>query len=248
MTIDPYQSYWTAVTHALGLNPRHRATAIKLSGSPVAGWSGERVVESLHTALDGSFWLHPANTSRSNWMWRETVPPAAEASLEVGVERLVAELSGPDKWTCQMPTLSGYLGAAANKRRSIDLVQRVSADRYRFIELKISSDNPVYAVFELLGYAVCYLHARRHGHQGSGKYSVLSATGLELVVLAPSEWYRFRRRTDEGFTQFDLVWLTRPLAEGLRALSRLDVEFRFESFVWTGDKAAAAADIHSRLG
>lgn len=244
---DPYQRYWSVVEELLGSNPRHKSTAIRLSGAPVVGWNGRNAVERLFTAMNGDFWLQPMSRTDSNWMWRDTVPPASEASIEVGLERCVAEQGGREDWTCQMPTLSGYLGASASKRRSIDLVQRVATERYRFIELKIGSDNPVYAAFELLGYALTYLRVRQSGRASTGQHHVLAAKSLELVVLAPKEWYFYRRERGGQDTSVELGWLADSLASGMTEFSGLDAQFRFESFTWAGDKADAAMDIHAKL-
>lgn len=181
-------------------------------------------------------------------MWRAKVPIAADGNIEVGVERRVAELGGPDEWTCQMPTLSGFFGSAAHKRRSIDLVQRIGPAFYRLIELKVGSDTPLYALFELLGYGLTYLHARRHGHHGSGKHDVMDAKRLELLILAPDDWYRFRRRGAAQAHTFDLSWLSDSIGQAISALaSPLQVQIRFERFEWIGDVSKAGADICRRL-
>ena len=56
-----------------------------------------------------------------------------------------------------MSTSSGLRPGVRDSRRSIDIVQHIQKDEYRFIELKVGSDQPLYAMFEVLGYRLLYL-------------------------------------------------------------------------------------------
>ena len=245
---NPYQAYWDMVGQLLGRDPEHKASAINLSGSPIPGWDADRATRALFEALDGPFWRKPATRTSGNWVWREVTPKAATGNIEVGVERQVAEIGGADEWTCQMSTWSGVIGPRTNRRCAIDLVQRIGPDAYRFIELKVGSDYPLYALFELLFYVLTYLHARRHGFGGSGRYDVMQAKHLELTVLAPEDWYGFRRRGQAQLHKFDHTWLVDSISAALAGLAHpLTIQIRFDRFAWANDVVSAGGDIRQRL-
>lgn len=243
---NPYQAYWNTVKELLGRDPRHKSSAIDLNGSPIPGWDADRATRALFEALDGPFWRKPATRTSGNWVWREVTPKAAPKNIEVGVERQVAEAGGADEWTCQMPTWSGIMGPRTHKRCAIDLVQRIGPDAYRIIELKVGSDTPLYALFELLFYAMTYLHARRNGYGGSGRYDVMQALHLELTVLAPEDWYCFKRKGEPH--TFDYTWLADSISAALAALADpLTVQIRFDRFDWADNVVSASEDIRQRL-
>jgi hypothetical protein len=133
---------------------------------------------------------------------------------------------------------------AANKRRSVDLVRDHGNDRYSFVELKVGADNPLYALFEILGYALAYLHARRGGREGTGTHNVMQAKHIRLVVLGPKCWYRFDKG-DPSSPKFELQWMADELAKGLKDLSKSKPEFSiaFEEFGDHESLEEAAADI-----
>lgn len=245
---NPYQAYWNTVKELLGRDPRHKSSAIDLSGSPIQVWDAGRATQALFEALDGPFWRKPATRTTGNWVWREVTPKAAPKNIEVGVERQVAEIGGADEWTCQMSTWSGVIGPRTNRRCAIDLVQRIGPDAYRFIELKVGSDTPLYALFELLFYVLTYLHARRHGFGGSGRHDVMRAKHLELTVLAPEDWYGFRRRGRAHPHTFDHIWLVDSISAALAGLAHpLTIQIRFDRFVWADNVVSAGEDIRQRL-
>jgi len=130
-----------------------------------------------------------------------------------------------------MPTLSGYFGPRRYKRRSVDLVHELAPGHYRFIELKVRSDNPLYAAFEVLSYGLTYLLARRYGPvQSDSQYKVLRAEVCELVVLGPSAWYgRFSQEQRSLLTSLLDQALDHALAEsndtGLKRMTFQFMEF-----------------------
>jgi hypothetical protein len=135
-----------------------------------------------------------------------------------------------------MSTASGLHGPRSGTRRSIDLVRRVSADHYVFIELKIDSDNPLYAAFEILGYGLAYLHARLHGLCGQGAHDVMRAGRIDLVVLAPQSWFSYLRR-DGRRVAFDFGALIGAINDGFGFPLAAEpdklpqhMQLRFESF------------------
>jgi hypothetical protein len=194
---------------------KHRGAAIELSKHPLETVDGVSMVRALCAALDGPWWKDPANRRGRNWVWREQTPSHVTESKEVVLERRLAERSS-ERWTCQMSTSSGLRTGVRDSRRSIDLVQRVDEHEYRFIELKVGSDQPLYALFEVLGYGLLYLLARQHGQHGGGRHDVMSATRIELVVAGPSSWFTFKDSRAGPVSRFDFAWLEGRINEGLK--------------------------------
>ena len=145
------------------------------------------------------------------------------SSKEVLLERAVAALD-MKKWTYQMSTSSGVQIVQGdtrrvnlNSRRSIDLVRYIGQGRYAFVELKVGSDNPLYAAFEVLGYALAYLHAQANEWTGTENRDVFGAEAIELTILGPEDWYKYvKRGTDKEF-EFKLNWLADEIANSLNA-------------------------------
>lgn len=147
-----------------------------------------------------------------NWEWRKTVPSHTDGhSVEVSLERVIAA-SDLVRWTCQMSTSSGIQGSYLHRRRAIDLVRFIGEHHYAFVELKVDSDNPLYAVFEVLGYALAYLHARANGVAGTGEHNVFDAEKIELTILGPANWYSFSKQDE-----YKLDWLANDIATSLNA-------------------------------
>jgi hypothetical protein len=116
-----------------------------------------------------------------------------------------------------MSTSSGLRPGVRDSRRSIDVVQHIQGDEYRFIELKVGSGQPLYATFEILGYGLLYLLARQHGRRGDGTHDVMVASRIELVVLGPDSWFRYKESTGGPVSRFDFEWLQGRINEGLAA-------------------------------
>jgi hypothetical protein len=126
-----------------------------------------------------------------------------------------------------MSTSSGLFGTHGTKRRAIDLLNWEGNGPLRFIEPKVASDNPLHAVFEVLGYGLMYLLARKHGLRGSGRRDVMSATAVSLEVLAPCEWYWYG--TAPAGTSLDMAWLRASLSKGLADLLARDSSYGLQS-------------------
>ena len=134
---------------------------------------------------------------RSNWQWRTEPRSFSNEKREVWLERTIFSAQQNDDWTYQIPTSSGLFAGRGGRRRSIDLVHRVSPLVFEFIELKDESNNPYFAAFELLLYASLYLFARSRDqkhlpHRSESGYELLRATHIDLQVLAPHRYYRGR--------------------------------------------------------
>jgi hypothetical protein len=236
---------------------RTKALAIRYTENPPATFDGVSAVRILYDAMADNGWEGNKNKGK-NWHWRkeevDPIPESGNPVTEVPLERHIASLRDPQRkeWTWQMSTSSGVqnlkLGDkhnAPNKRRSIDLVRNHGNDRYSFVELKVGADNPLYALFEILGYALAYLHARDAGQIGTDTYNVMQAKHIGLVVLGPVSWYQYKHRNDSKVHEFDLEWMGVELAKGLNDLSKEGPTFSisFERFGEHENVGQASADI-----
>jgi hypothetical protein len=91
-----------------------------------------------------------------------------------------------------MPTASGLLGPATDKRVAVDLVHREDSTTYSFIELKVASDTPLFAAIEILLYGLLFVWSKNN-QENLGYYvgtqPVIAADRVTLSVLAPSSYY-----------------------------------------------------------
>ena len=236
MTESIFDNYRQQVEKELGAAPS-KTLAIRLSGNRPSQFNGADVVMRLSSALSCDGWVKQVG---SNWKWN-TSSHYATKSDEVSLEREIVK-AAPELWARQMATSSGIQGRGLNKRRAIDLVFRQDQDHYAFVELKIESDNPLYAVFELLGYGLAYLHARKNGWEGTGDFNVMKATTIDLVVLAPPALYKYKESRSAKEQSFDLEWLLAELNEGLASLTQGKPAMRlsFKEFEFPGRSIAEA--------
>jgi len=241
-----FDVYWAAVSRLLACNPKHKIAAIQMSRSSLPIGNGAALVGELMSAMEGPEWSQPVSLSNGNWVWRDAQSVPTTSSPEVRLEREVIAQGGLDDWTYQMSTASGLHGPTSGRRRAIDLVHRPGDGHYEFIELKVNSDQPLYAAFEILGYGLAYLHARRNGQRGAGRHDVMNARRIDLVILGPNEWYIHSRRRGDG-TRFDMEPLAASINAGLAEVLRThpdrspgEMFIRFESFQASSDALAAA--------
>ena len=194
------------------VNGLTKARAIKLSDLQSSVSISSKDIGALYRSLDCNGW----NESKGkNWHWREKMPEhTAGHSPEVSLERAVAVID-LKKWTCQMSTSSGVEGQYLHRRRAIDLVRRIKSRHYAFIELKVESDNPLYALFEVLGYALAYLHARSNSWEGKGEHNVFDAEFIELTILGPEHWYKYDKRGAGAEIKYELGWLQKEIEDSL---------------------------------
>jgi hypothetical protein len=184
--------------------------AIELDRSPCPGLLSPAAIKNLFATLNCEGWR---NLNGKNWVWRQEASVYITKSKEVSLEREIFALD-PIQWTYQMSTSSG-VQVGLNKRRAIDLVRRISKDRYAFIELKVGSNNPLYGVFELLGYALAYLHAKEQHGPDKDAPEIFSAREIELTVLGPEKWYKYGNRRNAAALDFDFQWLADDIANSL---------------------------------
>jgi hypothetical protein len=234
---------------------RHWSAVRKLSKSPPASFEGSAFVAELFSRVstnwDRCLAVLDRQPSRENWRWFDPKceMSAHNPSKEVTLERAIvgaAEAQGRKDWSNQVPIGSGLIARGGDRRRAVDLVHRREPDAFDLVELKVESDNPLYAAIEILRYGFAWLLSRQHqAALGYSDRTLIQASDVRLSVLAPYQYYR----------DLSLGWLSDGLAEGLQSLGdrhgvRLTFAFESfpESFVWPGtDPALALSALDNRL-
>ncbi len=191
---------------------RHRSATLELSRRNATITGTREFLEACYARIHNN-WLAAidagySNPSRENWRWKRHPDLSPEnKSPEIRLERSIVSACG-DNWSNQMPTASGLVGAAADKRAAVDLVYREDPSTYSLIELKVNSDNPLFAAIEILMYGLLFVLSRNN-QEGFGYdvhvQPVLGASSVTLSVLAPISYYR----------DYDLTTLSSTLNGGL---------------------------------
>lgn len=204
-TTAVFERYWKQVREELGLPASERRSFIKqeVSSLQKQDWrtlDGKQAVQRLFDSLASKGWNE---TPGANWFWRElhTEPSPKNGSQEVLLEHKIVQMGG-QYWTRQVSTASGVdvewdekqgktKRTRSNRRRSIDLVYDQGNGGFSFVELKVGSDSPIYALFEILGYGLAYWHSRQEKSNHKPAASrLMQAKKIDLVVLGPESWYR----------------------------------------------------------
>lgn len=200
-----------SVSDALSITSlRHRSAVLKL---PL--FNGRQLVASIFETIRQNYLASNATAnkdrSKQNWRWHSLQPQIAphNRSPEVVIERAIAaacaDLHRTD-WANQIPVASGLVEGAGDGRRAIDLVRRHDENHFELIELKIASDNPLYASVEIVGYA-CLWHLARIDRPRRSS-ALLDAERIDLTVLAPEAYY----------AQYPVAEIESSFDEGVRAL------------------------------
>lgn len=193
---------------------------------------------------------------RANWVLDKSLPvnPGNDTD-EVVLERLIVLLLEKDwakqKLFNQIATCSGLM-PVKNDGMHVDLILDHGKDEYEFIELKYhdgsrgtsGSDNPLYAAFEVIIYGLLFRHAKDHPQKLLGESRLKDAKKIQLTVLAPSGFYRFKRR---GGTvrDYDFAWLEARLNKWLKSIaSDCQMVFRFHRFTEGFEKSYGV--VHNR--
>ena len=205
---------------------RHRAAANSLTRRdiPITGTreflnaSYARIRQNWLAAIDAGY----TNPSKENWRWKRHLDLGpGNRSPELLLERAIVNACG-DNWSNQMPTASGLVGPATDKRAAVDLVYRKDSTTYSLIELKVASDTPLFAAIEILMYGLLFVWSKEN--QDDLGYNletqpVLAANTITLCVLAPNDYYR----------KFDLTTLASTLDSGLAEFGKQhELELGFE--------------------
>jgi len=176
---------------------RHKGAASNIENN--REFDAEKMLIELIAQIKGN--LKKCSTSTENW--REILLPSlnpSNESDEVVLERKIAKAllekfaQQDSPWWNQMPIASGLFSSTADHRRAIDLVHRRDADgkHYDFVELKIGSDTPLFALTEILRYGLVYLVLREDRtwlHEETRARPIFDAEKIGLRVLAPQDYY-----------------------------------------------------------
>jgi len=133
--------------------------------------------------------------SENNWIFRKKTETNHKDG-EDHLERIIAK--NVNFAYNQMSTLSGLFDQDQLKRCAIDLVyaNKNENNNYELIELKIDSDTPVYATYEIIFrfiaysyYKINFMCGQISHSKNNSDYDLFSAKKIFLTVLAPKEYY-----------------------------------------------------------
>jgi hypothetical protein len=174
--------------------------------------------------------LRTKPASVQKWRFKQFPNCASKnTSSEMILERKLVD-GALDSLANQIPVASGVC-SQYERKRAIDLAKRCGPSEYTFFELKVNTNTPLFAAMELLGYAACYVAARRNmvllGYPADQK-PLLAATVIHLRVLAPLAYY------GDGGNPRSLLWLQTAINSGLQCVNKfvegLQMDFEFEAF------------------
>jgi hypothetical protein len=195
--------------------------------------------------------FHSGKLSKKNWRFEKQLEIDKDnKSKETTLEKAIARVSSSE-WVNQVPTASGLIKPHADKKRNIDLVHRIAHECYEFIELKVDSDTPLYASFEILINGLIYLLSRefyqKHYKDAKDSNELLNGKIIKLQTLAPVIYY-------QGCS---LSWLEEGLNEGLKTFlsdkfsNEIEMSFSFtsfpESFDWPCEEKNLLNGFHNRI-
>jgi hypothetical protein len=207
--------------------------SIWLAGTSGGSINGPRLIQELadrmtenHRYLEA---VQGLGSSAANWCWDANSAYSREnRSLETMVEREIIRLTQTlGTWANQIPTDSG-IGEGSSKSGHIDLGHRCTDRGFELIELKIASNKPAEAAFQIARYGLAYELFRRDSglerNSGGMTKKLFAAQSIHLRVLAPSRYY-----CGAG----DLVALESALCEGFDYMleeERWNMDFAFLQF------------------
>ena len=150
-----------------------------------------RIYDVLKSNYPGS----PCSESQELWRLRHAChispqSPYQEKKLEKAVAML-AYRKHMVGWFNQCPVASGIVGSNSNRKNAVDLVHWSESSRdARLVELKWESDNPPYALREILRYGVAYIFCRVHRCELplAGR-PLMDARHVALEVVAPRKFF-----------------------------------------------------------
>ena len=191
---------------------RHKSAANELSrrttpigdARPFLDACYSRIHQNWLAAIDAGY----TNPSRENWRFERHLDLGSNnRSPELMLERTIVNVCG-ENWSNQMPTASGLVGSATDKRSAVDLVLREDPTSYSLIELKINSNTPLFAAIEILKYGLLFVWSKNNQETlgyDTEQQPILAADSVTLATLAPPEYY----------SQFDLTSIAAALNDGV---------------------------------
>lgn len=207
-----------------------------LSKSPPAAFDARALVLHVHAFLSHR-WdellprLKNLPPSSQNWRWFDPkigIDTENNDSPEQTLERALVRACldcGRSDWSNQVPLASGIVSPYANKTTAIDLIHRRDTGRFDLVELKVGSNTPISAAFQVIQYGMIWAFSRRDRRRLRYiELPILEAASIQLSVLAPLQYY--------GDGNFD--WLAEPLSACMSDIARRDAGaemcFTFEAF------------------
>lgn len=155
----------------------------------------------------------PRSNSQKLWKLRRACEISANnPSLETMLEKaaaMLAENGYMDEWFNQCPAASGITDSREDRASSVDLVHWLPSEkRARLVELKWESNDPPYALMQILRYGAAYIFCRVHREKLPLRgRPLMNARHVALEVAAPRHFYdgyderdrlaRMRRSLDE---------------------------------------------------
>lgn len=169
-----------------------------------------------------------------NWRWKLCENLSVErqnTSEEVLLNRTLANTLSEERWTNETPTASGLAEKGGKEPGGLDLAYQDTPDRVCLIELKIGSNNPVSAAFQIVTYGLVLnlarlVHARLLHKEGPIEIAKQwrDAHHADLRVLARTGYYS---------KYPNLAWFEDQLNAGVVAFGgtqKLGMSFGFRRF------------------
>ncbi len=176
----------TAVTHAL-----EALEEGLLAPLPPAV---QRAVRGRQSTADENVRAAAANALRSpkilrfepvsNWTREKNTDP--ETVFEKNLANEIQAAGNAESWATAIPIWSGMCWG---KKANIDIGYRDAAGRFVLCELKIASNDPLYAVMELSTYIVGYLVVRKLARfLSAAAYEAIRARSRDLLTARSVDW------------------------------------------------------------
>lgn len=214
----------------------HKTNCLRLSGDTAPDFfSAERLIAEMFGRIENNILDREDKREPSDANWdfslRDKADPKAgqtgkdkkSEKPEVTLERAIIQAqrktyqNTKDRWTYQMPVATGLFGSGIDKSSNIDLVRKQSDGVFDLIELKIGSNNPLYATVEILQYGLAYAASRQLAQKivyDTGRLEILRAKQIHLCVLAPRKFYELRKTP-----RYNFRWLEEGLNNALLQFS-----------------------------
>jgi hypothetical protein len=211
----------TACVHLCRQQKQQQAR--RIDGSELIRLISERIAANRRLRTEQRI---PCRGDRRNW--RFDVQPRFEPAVkyEIRLQKAIAILLDSN-WANAIPTASGVT-ECEETARCIDLVQRLSDEEWRFVELKVlrksvdgceGPQTPLFACLELLQYALIFLYSKQHykllGYT-TAKNPIIAAQIVHLEALMTQNCYFHNSKRG----RFHIAWLHRLINEGLNSINR----------------------------
>lgn len=149
----------------------------------------------IYNLIERNYPGSPRSRSKELWKVRRACAicdhnDSPEKMLEKAVAMLGESCHMPE-WFNQCPVASGIVGSRSNTKNAVDLVHwSESRGCARLVELKWKSNDPPYALREILRYGVAYIFCRVHRRELplAGR-PLMDARHVALEVVAPRKFY-----------------------------------------------------------